>query len=207
MAKKSLSKEIDEQKKRGILLVLTGPIGAGKDSLFTKLLSQYPSMVKVTTTTSRSMRRGESEGNPYHFISREEFEQMIARGEFFEWVEFRGELYGTPKKMLEESLQKGTDIIWHIEEKGMKNIKEKVKEMYPRSVFVFLTAPTIEELEERVKKDETKPTGRWNEPLVAWEMEQYDDCDYLVVNEKDKLDETVEKVLAIMAAKRLEILH
>ncbi len=209
MNHKPLSVEIAERKKRGVLLVLTGPVGSGKDALFARLIAKNPSMVKVATTTSRKMRQIESEGNPYHFISREEFRKLIADGEFFEWVEFRGELYGTRKKTISEALSLGKDVIWHIEEKGIKNNKAKIKEMIPRSVFVFLTAPEIEDLRKRVLKDEGKSDflHRWNESLVLWEIKQYNDCDYVVVNKNGKLEEAVGDVLAIMDAKRLEVLR
>lgn len=203
---KPIEQEIQEQEKRGVLLVLTGPTGAGKDALFQKLQERDPSVSRIITTTSRPMRPTESEGNPYFFIPRDTFEHMIAEHAFFEWVEFRGELYGTQKKTLEEALAKGVDVIWHIDAKGVKNIKEKVKQMVPRSVFVFLAAPEVGTLESRVRKDEGKVLHRWNPSLVVWEMEQYDDCDYLVVNHDGKLEQTTAQVLAIVEAKRREIL-
>lgn len=204
--KKVIDEEMSQQHKRNVLLVLTGPTGGGKDSLFVKLGENHPNMQHVITTTSREMRPNESEGNPYHFISRDMFEAMIAEGKFFEWVEFRGHLYGTPKQTLEEALASGNDVIWHIDTKGVKNIKDKVKQMVKRSVFIFLTAPTIASLEQRVRKDEGKVLHRWNEALVHWEMEQYDDCDYLIVNEDGKLEKAVADVEAVIEAKRLEII-
>lgn len=205
---RDINKEISDQKKRGVLLVLTGPTGAGKDTVFAHLMQQNPHIVKITTTSSREMREAESEGNPYYFIPRSEFEQKIASGAFFEWVEFRGHLYGTQKATLEKALKTGNDVIWHIDAKGVKNIKEKVKEMSQRSVFVFLTGPSVSVLKERVQKDEQHLMHhRWNEPLVVWEMEQYDDCDYLVINEDGNIEETVKKVKAIMDAKRQEIVR
>lgn len=203
-----INDEIADQKKRGVLLVLTGPTGAGKDTVFNHLMERNASLVKVITTVSRSKRENESEGHPYYFIERSDFEQKIADGAFFEWVEFRGHLYGTQKNTLEKALATGNDVIWHIDAKGVKNIKEKVKEMFPRSVFVFLTAPTVDVLKHRVESDEQHLVHhRWNEPLVVWEMEQYDDCDYLVINEDGNLQKTVGKVEAIIEAKRQEIFH
>src|SRR5437763_177518 len=98
MDKKPLENEIIEQKKRNVLLVLTGPSGSGKDTVIADLLKHDPRIKRVITTTSRQMRAQEKEGEPYHFVVREKFEQMIAEEAFLEWVEFRGELYGTQKK-------------------------------------------------------------------------------------------------------------
>lgn len=204
--KKSIAEEITDQQKRGVLLVLTGPTGAGKDTLFAQIQKKHPEINRIITTTSREKRPNESEGNPYYFVSQDTFETMIGEGKFFEWVEFRGHLYGTQKQTLEAAIHSGKDVIWHIDMKGVKNIKEKVKHMTNRAVFVFLAAPSVEHLENRVKKDEGKVVHRWNLALVSWEMEQYDDCDYLVVNYEDKLEKAVFDVLAIMETKRLEII-
>src|SRR5688572_16004324 len=104
MIEKTVDQEAESQKKRGVLLVLTGPTGAGKDTVFKKLQEKDPSIIKIITTTSREPRNGESEGNPYYFLTRDEFEKKITEDAFFEWVEFRGELYGTQKKTLMDAL-------------------------------------------------------------------------------------------------------
>lgn len=202
----SIQDEAIEQKKRGVLLVLTGPTGAGKDAVAQKILQSNSQASRITTTTTRGQREGESEGRPYHFVSRQTFEQMIAQDEFFEWVEFRQELYGTTRKEFEQSLSQGYDTIWIIDLKGTKNIKEKVKGLTQRSVFVFLGAESITTLEKRVVKDQNSIAAkRWNESLATWEMAQFTDCDYLVMNEDGKLESTVAQVQAIMQAKRLQL--
>lgn len=200
--------ELAKQKKRGVLLVLTGPSGSGKDTVLAKLQERSPEMVKIVTTTSRSMREKESEGHPYYFVTRERFEELIAEGAFFEWVEFRGEYYGTQKKTLTDALENGNDVVWKIEAKGVKNIKEKIKQMVPRVVFVFLTTDSVEMMKKRVEQDEGEEGAktRFNEALVVWEMKQYEDCDYLVVNNDHNLDETVSKIQSIIEAKRLQVL-
>lgn len=201
--KKSIQEEIQDQNKRGVFLVLTGPTGSGKDIVIEKLQEKLPNSIKITTITTRRMRDGESEAKPYHFISKEEFEAKIANHEFFEWVEFRGHLYGTPKSQIEIAINQDFDAILKIESKGVKNIKEKIKKMTDRSVFVFLATPHVNTLEERVKEDRE----RWNRDIAVWEIEQYEICDYLVLNEDGKLHETIEKIKGIIETKRAEIIR
>lgn len=207
MPKRILSEEADDQKKRGVLLILTGPTGSGKDTILGKLQETDPSCIRIVTTTSRPRRPHESEGNPYYFVSRDDFEKKIAEKAFFEWVEFRGEYMGTQRKTLEDALAKGVHVIWRIDTKGVKNIREKIKTLTDRVVFVYLASP-VTILKQRVIRDEGEENylKRWHESLVIWEMEQYDDCDYLVINEEGQIESTVMNIHAIMQAKRLEIL-
>jgi guanylate kinase len=202
---RTIEEEFGEQKKRGILLVLTGPTGAGKDTLFNLLQQEKPSIVKIITTTTRTMRENEKQGDPYYFFPRSEFTDKIKRGIFFEWVEFRGELYGTQIETLMNAIATGNDVVWRIDAHGMRNIKDKVKKDIENSVFVFLSSP-FEVLRERVKRDEGDNfSKRWNETLVKWETEQYQECDYLIENKEGELKEAVRNILAIMRSKRLEI--
>jgi guanylate kinase len=205
---KEIAEEFADQVTRGVLIVLTGPSGAGKTTLASSYLQHHSEAKRVITTTSRTPREGEQDGIHYHFLSRDAFEQRIADEAFFEWVEFRGELYGTEKQTLTETLAGGTDALWVIEAKGVKNIKEKIKQQFPRSVFIYLAVPEISVLKDRVyaAEGEEKAAKRWNEPLVVWEMKQYQDCDYLVRNENDKVEVTLARIEAIVSAKRTELL-
>lgn len=206
---KEIAEEFAEQQKRGVLVVLTGPSGAGKTTLASAYLDHHHEAKRIITTTSRAPREGEQEGVHYHFLSREAFEQRIAQGAFFEWVEFRGELYGTEKQTLTETLAGGTDALWVIEAKGVKNIKDKIKHQFPRSVFIYLAVPDIAVLKERVyaAEGDSGAEKRWNEPLVIWEMKQYRDCDYLVHNRNDALEASLATISAIVEAKRTELLE
>lgn len=207
MEHKNIEAEIQEQGARGVLMVITGPSGSGKDTLIALLKKKHPQLEWIVSTTSRKMREGEEEGKPYHFVTREQFERLIAEGEFFEWVEFRGELYGTQKQTLLNAINSGKDVVWKIETKGVKNIKSKIKQMVPRSAFVFLMGDSLEAMKERVRKAEGDEGAkvRWNESLVLWEMKQYEDCDYLVLNKDENVEESLEKLFAILHAKRFEI--
>ncbi len=205
MSGRTLAEEVESQKKRGVLLVLTGPTGVGKDTLLIELLKRHPNALKLITTTTRPMRKGEKEGESYYFLSQETFLKKIEEHAFFEWVEFRNEFHGTQKETIRQALASGKDVLWRIDTRGVKNIKEKLRAMVDRVAFVFLTAP-IEILLERVKRDEGDDyLQRWNESLVRWEMEQYDDSDYLVYNKEGALDKAIEDISAILRAKRLEI--
>lgn len=205
--KHSIQDEITHQAKRNVFVVLSGPTASGKDTVLEAIVEKHPNAVRIITTTSRTMRPGESEGHPYYFMAREDFEKKIANHEFFEWVEFRGQLYGTQKKTLEDALASGQDVFWKIEAKGVKNIKDKVKHMTQRSVLIYLTASNLEMLEQRVRKDENGvKTDRWNPSLAAWEMEQYDDCEYLIVNDDGNLDNAISQIQSIIEAKKLEII-
>jgi guanylate kinase len=207
MEQKSLDQELLEQQARGVLLVITGPSGSGKDTLIAALKNKYPQLSWIISTTSRDLRDGESEGKPYHFVTRDRFEELIAQGAFFEWVEFRGELYGTQKQTLLDAVKEGRDIVWKIEAKGVKNIKAKIKQMVPRSAFVFLMANSMQAMKERVTKAEGEEGAkkRWNESLVIWEMKQYEDCEYLVVNKDGEMEDALQKLGSILEAKRLEL--
>lgn len=202
--KKPLAAEIAEQQHRGVLLVLTGPTGAGKDEMLSQIQKRDPTSIRIKTTTTRAMRENEYQEQPYFFISREEFEKKIARKDFFEWMEFRGEYYGTQKQTLSEAMEQGVNVIWRIDTKGVKNSKEKILAMTERAAFIFLISP-LAVLKERVLRDEREDFAkRWREDVVLWEMEQYDDCDYVVVNTEGQIEKAVDSILSIMQAKRLE---
>lgn len=206
--------EIKDQQKRGVLLVLTGPTCAGKDVLITALQKINPNLIRLVTTTSRPKRPDEAEGKDYHFVTRNQFEKLIAQEAFIEWVEYRGHYKGGQKKHVEKALASSKDVVWRIDVKGVKNIKGTVKKMIkdPNSplnhvVFVFLTAPDLKTLENRIKKrgTENKKEAEISLNLAKWEFAQYHDSDYLVVNKDGRLKEAVRKVHMIMEAERLRI--
>lgn len=199
--------ELERQKKRGVLLVLSGPSGVGKDSVMLKLLEKNPKMEKLVTTNSRPKREDEKDGFDYHFVSREEFEKLIAEEAFFEWVEYRGHYRGGQKKHVQEALDSGRDVIWRIDVRGVMNIKAKVKEMFPHSVFVMLAVSDLDILQKRMEEraSETQADLDWSIDMAMWEQRQWHHFDYVVENEEDKLDLAVDEVINIVEATRMKV--
>lgn len=214
MPHRPIHEEIENQKKRSVLIVLSGPTAAGKDSVMKALLEKRPNLIRMITTNSRPMRPGEKEGVDYYFVERADFEKLISEDAFVEWVEYLGHYKGGQKKHLEEALSSGKDVIWRIDVRGVKNIKTKVHEMIadPNSpvkavVFIFLAPPDLETLGRRMRVRGTENEEVWNQGLnlAKWELEQYDDYDYLVINEDDKLDKAIIAAEGIIEAVRRHI--
>src|SRR3989339_1079946 len=164
-----VSEELVRQTKRGVLLVLSGPSGVGKDTVMLQLMDKYPNMQKLVTTNSRPKRKEEKDGYDYYFVDRDEFEKLIAEEAFFEWVEYRGHYRGGQKKHVAEALESGKDVIWRIDVRGVKNIREKVKEMFPHSVFVLLAVGDLETLRQRMLDRESESTQdlEWSVDMAA----------------------------------------
>lgn len=199
--------ELSRQEKRGVLLVISGPSGAGKDTVMQKLLERDLKMQKLVTTNSRPKRDEEENGYDYHFVTREEFEKLIAEEAFFEWVEYRGHYRGGQKKHVEEALASGKDVVWRIDVRGVKNIREKVKEQFPHSCFVLLAVDDMKTLEKRMieRDSETGADLKWSMDMAEWEQRQWNDFDYVVSNENGDLDKTVERVAKIVEVTRMKV--
>jgi guanylate kinase len=134
------------EQSRGLLMIVSAPSGAGKTSICRKILQMFPNVRFSVSCTTRSPRPGETDGKDYHFISTEEFRERIARGEFVEWVENYGQLYGTSKKTMDAFLKQGYDLILDIEPRGAKAIREQC----PQGVFIFILPPSRATLEQRL---------------------------------------------------------
>lgn len=207
MQKNPLITELGKQNKRGVLIILSGASGSGKDAVMKGLLDKNPNMRKLVTTNSRLPRADETEGFDYFFVSRDEFEKLISQDAFFEWVKYRGQYRGGQKQHVEEALASGHDVIWRIDVKGVQNIKAKVKAMFPHSAFVILGVKDLKTLELRMKvrASETDEELRWNMDIADWEQRQFPDFDYLVSNEDGQLEATVDLIAAIVEATRHSI--
>lgn len=197
-----LDAEVAAQKKRGILVVVSGPsAGVGKDTIVNRLVSKY-SFAKITTYTTRPKRPAEKEGFDYHFIQKGEFEEKISEGFFLEHEKYLDNFYGTPKQEILETIKNGKDVLLRIDVRGAKSVKKATS----RAVLVYIAAPSFAILKERLAKRKDPSESIEKKLQVAlWEVEQFDGFDYLVVNEQDKVEDTVDQVRMIIEAERRKV--
>ena len=184
---------------KGLLIVLSGPSGVGKGTVCSSLRQEQEDIIYSVSATTRNPRAGELDGSNYFFKTKEEFEKMIQNNELLEWAEYVGNYYGTPRAFVEETLNKGKDIILEIEVQGAL----KVKETYPDGIFVFLMPPSFEELKNRIIHRGTEnPESLLNRMNVAREeLQMMRHYDYAVVN--DEVEKAVKRIQSIIEAERL----
>jgi guanylate kinase len=165
---------------RGRLIVVSGPSGAGKDTLIRAALDAIPELALIASATTREPREGEVDGRDHVFLSREEFERWIDEGCLLEWAEYSGNLYGTPKQSVEELLEKGRSVILRIELQGARQIKER----RPDAVMVFVRAPSLEETRRRLESRATESSASVESRMATAikEIAARDEFDYEVIN-------------------------
>ncbi|MEW8955299.1 guanylate kinase [Clostridium sp.] len=188
------------QDKKGILIVISGPSGAGKGTICKELLNRHDFYLSVSATT-RSPRIGEVEGENYYFKTREEFLEKIEEGDFLEYAEVYGNLYGTPKSKVQEMIDEGKDVILEIDIQGALKVKENVSE----GVFVFILPPSMEELKQRIIKrgSETEESLMTRFKSAYQEINYISKYNYAVVN--DTVEEAVQKIESIMIAEKCRV--
>jgi guanylate kinase len=185
--------------RRGRLIVVSGPSGAGKDTLIRAALEVIPELALIASATTRKPREGEVDGKDHVFLSREEFERWIQEDRLLEWAEYSGNLYGTPRHSVEELLEQGRSVILRIELQGARQIKER----RPDAVLVFVRAPSLEETRRRLESraTETSESVESRMATAVKEIEARDEFDYEVVNgeweqaRKDMID-TLQRIVA-----------
>jgi guanylate kinase len=184
--------------KRGLLVVLSGPSGVGKDTIIKRLLELDPNIRYSVSYTTRKPRPGEVDGVNYTFVSREKFEQLARAGHFLEHASFDGNLYGSPAGPVEEARASGHDILLKIEVKGA----QQVRRLVPDAFFLFIAPPNPEELvrRQKVRGSETHQDMTERRRIAEEEMGFAKDYDHKVVN--DDLERAVGEVLAAIRGAR-----
>ena len=188
---------------RGLLFIVSAPSGAGKTTLVERLVEQVPNLKMSRSYTSRQARAGEADGVDYNFVSRERFEAMIARGEFLEWAEVFGNLYGTCANDTERLLAGGSDVVLVIDVQGARKIRACGME----TTTVFVMPPSFSELEQRLRGRSKDPEDAIQRRLdvARAEVAAFADYDYVVVN--DELAGAVDRLRSIVTAERARLVR
>jgi guanylate kinase len=170
-----------ETVRRGLLLLMSSPAGAGKTSLSRRLVADYADMVLSISATTRPPRPGEEEGREYYFKTREAFEAMIAAGDLLEWADVNGSLYGTPKGPVVAAMEAGKDVLFDIDWQGAQQVADKAPE---DSVRVFVLPPSWSDLARRLHARAQDSEQIINQRLALGKREifHWSDCDYVIVN-------------------------
>jgi guanylate kinase len=186
--------------RRGLLLVLSSPSGAGKTTLSRRLLAADSNVIMSVSVTTRAPRPGEVNGKDYHFISQEEFARLRDRGELLEYAEVFGNFYGTPKRAVLEALQAGRDVLFDIDWQGTQQLAQAMEEDLVR---IFILPPSAEELRERLigRAQDSASTVAKRMARAADEISHWPEYDYVIVN--DNLDVASGEIEAIIRAERL----
>jgi len=190
--------------RRGLMLVLSSPSGAGKTTLSRMLLKHDPLVELSVSVTTRAKRANEKDGRDYHFIDKARFDHMVEAGELLEWAEVFGNLYGTPRAPVEASLAAGRDVLFDIDWQGTQQLREKAR---GDMASIFVLPPSMSELERRLRSraldDERVIKGRMAK--AGDELSHWPEYDYVILN--DAIGRAFAEVRAILAAERLKREH
>jgi guanylate kinase len=189
-----------------LLLLISAPSGAGKTTLCQQLLAARPDLSRAVTCTTRPPRQGETQGVDYHFLEGTTFEQRVQAGDFLEHATVFGHRYGTLKSELRDRLRQGRDVLLTIEVQGAATVRARAREdpeLGRALVSVFLTPPSLEVLEQRLRRRGTEPDQVIRERLsvARRELAHWDQFDYLIVS--GKVEEDLQRALAIVEAEKL----
>ncbi len=187
--------------RRGLMLVLSSPSGAGKTTLSRMLLKADRGVDLSVSVTTRPKRPGEVDGRDYHFIYQPRFDAMVKSGKLLEWADDFGHRYGTPRRPVEKALRSGRDVLFDIDWQGTQQLSEKARDDL---VSVFILPPTVKELERRLQRraQDSRAVIGSRMAKAAGEMSHWPEYDYVIVN-RDK-DQAFAEVRAILAAERLK---
>jgi len=184
----------------GLLIVISGPSGVGKDTIIERLLKSDANLRYSVSFTTRPKRDYEVDGVHYSFVTRPKFEELIGRGELLEWAEYSGYHYGTSRSRVEKLQQLGLDVILKIEVRGAEQVREK----RPDGVFVFIAPPSMEELLKRREErgTDTEKDIEERKRAARWEMSHAQYYDYVVTNEDAQVAATDVMEIIVMERKR-----
>ena len=189
----------DTLKRRGLMVILSSPSGAGKSTIARALIERDKNLIMSVSATTRQPRPGEIEGQDYYFVQKKDFESMVARGQMLEFAEVFDNFYGSPREPVEMSLSQGQDVIFDVDWQGTQQISESATQDLVR---IFILPPSVDELERRLysrAQDSSEVVKRRMAEAVS-EMSHYPEYDYIVVN--TDLAESVAKVESILIAER-----
>ena len=191
----------DALNRRGLLFILSSPSGAGKTTISRMLLTADEQIRLSISATTRPRRPGEVDGVDYHFVTRDAFDAMIAKDEFYEWAEVFGHRYGTPKGYIRKSLKEGQDFLFDIDWQGTQQLKQKDDQDV---VTVFILPPTLEELRHRLetRAQDSEDVIDRRMDRARGEISHWAEYDYVVIN--DDVDQCFVKVREILHAERMK---
>ena len=197
---KASKDEAGEVRRRGLMLVLSSPSGAGKTTISRKLLERDGNLSMSISVTTRPRRPGEVDGNDYHFIDAAEFDRLVGAGALLEHAKVFGNYYGTPRAAVEAALAEGRDVLFDIDWQGTQQLAEKAREDL---VSVFILPPSTRELERRLKARAQDSAAEVTRRMAkaADEMSHWAEYDYIIVNHD--IDSSTRRVQAILQAERL----
>lgn len=190
-----------KSKRQGILIIISAPSGAGKGSVIEEMKKQNENLWVSISATTRKPRSNDQEGITYYFLSKEEFEEKIKENYFLEFTNYAGNYYGTPKKQIQEHLDKGKDVILEIEIEGAMNVKKIV----PEALCVFIMPPSLKELKRRLESRGTDSKEKILErfKISYKEINEVTKYNYVVIN--DEIEVAADKVLSIIKAEKCRV--
>ena len=185
---------------KGLILVISGPAGSGKSTV-TKYIKENPDFVFSISRTTRYTRPGEVDGVDYYFVTKDEFKKKLEEDDFLEHAEYCGEMYGTPKSLVYDQIEKGKNVILEIEVEGAMQVKEKC----PEAVLIMLLPPSFKVQEERLRGRGTEPEDKIQKRLekTRKEISFAEKYDYIVFNYDNMSKETADDIFAIVRSEKL----